>query len=395
MINAQQRPMYRFLMVLTAASMVGLQGYTVLFNNFAVEMVHLEGSHVGIIQSVREVPGFLALLAVYVMLVIKEHRLSALSIAVLGVGVALTGVFPTYVGVIFTTLLMSFGFHYYETTNQSLTLQYFSKDITPLILSRVRSVAAISSIASAAIIWLLGSFLDYRGIFLTIGGFVFLAGVWAFLQDPTHADIPPQRKKMILRRKYWLYYFLTFMSGARRQIFMVFSMFLLVKVFHFSVQDMTLLFIVNNTISWILNPLIGRAIVAFGERALCSVEYVGVILVFLTYAYTTHKGVAAGMYVIDCILFNFAVAIRTYFQKIADPKDIAPSTAVGFTINHIAAVFLPALGGYLWMIDYKIPFIAGAALGVVSLLAAQLIRVPQEPAEQTVPMPVYAGAEVD
>ncbi len=182
---------------------------------------------------------------------------------------------------------------------------------------------------------------------------------------------------MVLKRRYWLYYALTFMSGARRQIFMVFSMFLLVKNFHFSVQEMTLLFLFNNAVNWFVNPLIGRAINAFGERLLCSVEYTGVVAVFLTYAYTGSKGVVAAMYVMDSILFNFAVAIRTYFQKIADPQDIAPSSAVGFTINHIAAVFLPALGGYLWMINYRIPFQVGAALGLLSLFLAQLIRLPR------------------
>ncbi|AJE02779.1 MFS transporter [Geobacter pickeringii] len=391
MINAEQRPMFRFLAVMTAASMVGLQGYTILFNNFAVETVHLEGRHVGIIQSVREVPGFLALLAVYVMMVVKEHRLSAFSIALLGFGVALTGIFPSFAGVALTTLVMSFGFHYYETTNQSLTLQYFSTHLSPLVMGKLRSLAAISSIAAAGLIWLLAWFLDYRGIFIVIGAIVLLFGLWGLFQDPTHESVPPQRLRMVVRRQYWLYYLLTFLSGARRQIFMVFSMFLLVKIFHFSMQEMTILFLINNGINWFLNPLIGRAINFFGERALCSLEYLGVILVFITYAYATSKGMVAGMYILDSILFNFAVAIRTYFQKIADPQDIAPSSAVGFTINHIAAVFLPALGGYLWMIDYRIPFLAGAVLGGVSLLFAQCIRLPAD--ERSLPVAGAAEAE--
>jgi hypothetical protein len=378
MVDDSQKPMLRFLSVLTAASMIGLQGYMILFNNFAVEAVGLEGRHIGIIQSFREVPGFLSLLAVYVMLIIKEHRLSALSIVLLGAGVGLTGLLPSYAGIILSTLIMSFGFHYYETTNQSLTLQYFSVGISPLILSRLRSLAAAFSIISACLIWALGWFFDYRGIYLTIGLLVFLAGCWAFYQDPTHQSVPRQRLKMSLRKRYWLFYLLTFLSGARRQIFMVFSMFLLVKIFHFSVREVTLLFLINNTINWIVNPLIGRAIIAFGERTLCSIEYVGVIFIFLTYAFSTSKMVVGGMYILDSILFSFAVAIRTYFHKIADPKDIAPSTAVGFTINHIAAVFLPALGGYLWMIDYRIPFYMGAALGAVSLVLAQWIRLPEK-----------------
>lgn len=376
MIEESQRPMLRFLALLTAASMIGIQGYTILFNNFAVETVGLEGRHVGFIQSVRELPGFLALLVVYVLLVIREHRLSALAIAVLGMGVAMTGLLPSYGGVLFTTLFMSIGFHCYEMTSQSLTLQYFATNVSPLVIGRLRSIAAASSIVAAALIWCLDFFLDYRGMFLIIGGLVFLAGCWGLFQDPTHADIPPQRLRMVLRRRYWLYYLLTFLSGARRQIFTVFSIFLLVKIFHCSVGEVTLLFLVNNAINWFLNPLIGRAIVAFGERTLCTVEYGVVILVFLTYAYTTSKGVAAAMYILDAILFNFAVAIRTYFHKIADPRDIAPSTAVGVTINHLAAVFLPALGGLLWMVDYRIPFVAGAVLGVVSLACAQFIRIP-------------------
>lgn len=368
--------MFRFLAVLTAASMAGLQGYTILFNNYAVETVHLEGLHVGLIQSVREIPGFLALTAIYVMMVVREHRLAALSIALLGFGVALTGFFPTFGGVALTTLVMSFGFHYYETVNQSLTLQYFSTHQSPLVMGKLRSLAAITSIISAALIWFLGFVMSYTGIFVVVGGIVFIAGIWAMFQDPTHAAVPPQKLRMFLKRRYWLYYLLTFMSGARRQIYMVFSMFLMVKVFGFSVQIITLLFIINNLINWIINPMIGRAINAFGERTLCTVEYAGVIMVFLTYAYTSSKWVVAVMYVLDYILYNFSVAIRTYFQKIAHPEDIAPTSAVGFTINHIAAVFLPALGGYLWMLDYRIPFFMGAALGLVSLILAQCIRVP-------------------
>lgn len=383
MLTEVNQPMFRFLAVLTAASMVGLQGYTILFNNYAVETVHLEGVHIGLIQSVREIPGFLALTAIYVMLVIREHRLAALSIALLGFGVALTGLFPSFGGVALTTLVMSFGFHYYETVNQSLTLQYFSTHQSPLVMGKLRSLAAITSIVAAALIWAMGFFLDYAAIFLVIGGVVCAAGLWGAFRDPTHADIPPQHLRMFLKRRYWLYYLLTFLSGARRQIYMVFSMFLMVKIFHFSVQTITLLFIINNLINWVINPLIGRAINAFGERALCTVEYAGVIGIFLAYAYASSPWVVGAMYILDYVLFNFAVAIRTYFQKIADPQDIAPTSAVGFTINHVAAVFLPALGGWLWMLDYRIPFLMGAVLGGVSLVLAQFIRIPPRPAAGT------------
>ncbi|MDW7772241.1 MAG: MFS transporter [Desulfobulbaceae bacterium] len=373
MISNEQKPMLRFLIVLTASSVIGLQAWMILFNNFAVEEVGLEGQHIGIIQSVREIPGFLALLAVYFLLIIREHRLSALSIVFLGIGTAAAGFFPTFGGLLVTTLIMSFGFHYFETTNQSLTLQYFDKTVSPIIFGRLRSLAAAANIVAAVLILLLNPLFGYKHMYLFMGGLVTVAGLWALKQDPTHKNIVPQHKKMILRRRYSLYYFLTFMAGARRQIFMAFAVFLMVKIFHFSVREVTILFIVNNLINYFLNPLIGRAIVHFGERRVLTIEYTGLILVFLAYAFTGSKIVVTIMYILDHILFNFAIAIRTYFQKIADPKDIAPSMAVGFTINHIAAVVMPVIGGLVWMIDYRIPFIAGAAMSLISLLAVQKI----------------------
>jgi len=373
MLTSEQRPMLRFLIVQTAASVVGLQCWMILFNNFAVEVAGLNGLQVGIIGSVREVPGFLALLAVFVMLVIREHRLSALSIVLLGIGTGLTGLLPSFTGLIITTLIMSFGFHYYETTNQSLTLQYFSTATSPLVFGRLRSLAAATSIVVGLLIYLMGLVFSYRVMFLVIGALVVAAGIWGLRQDPTDRQLTPQHRKMIFRRKYFLYYFLTFMAGARRQIFIAFSVYLLVKVFHCTVTEITLLFVVNNAVNFILSPVIGRAIVRFGERWVLSIEYGGLIGVFLVYAFTGSKLLVIVMYVLDHILFNFAIAIRTYFQKVADPADIAPSMAVGFTINHIAAVVMPAIGGFLWMVDYRIPFIAGAIFSLISLLAVQRI----------------------
>lgn len=375
MKTVKQNPMYQYLIVLTIASSVGLQAWLVLFNNFAVEVAGLQGNHVGMIQSVREIPGFLALLAIFVMIFIKEHRLSALSILFLGLGLAATGIFPSYPGLLLTTLITSFGFHYYETTNQSLTLQYFDKHTSPWVFGKLRSLSAAANIGIGVFIYLFASILDFTQIYLLIGVMIIAAGLWGFLKDPADRNIVPQHKKMIFRKKYWLFYFLTFMGGARRQIFMAFAVFLLVKKFQFSVHEVTALFVVNNLINYFLSPIIGKAIIRFGERKVLSLEYSSLIFIFLAYAAVESKTLVALLYILDHIFFNFAIAIRTYFQKIGDPRDIASSMAVGFTINHLAAVFLPAIGGILWMIDYRIPFVAGACMSLISLIAVQQIGI--------------------
>ena len=154
-----------------------------------------------------------------------------------------------------------------------------------------------------------------------------------------------------------------------------FAVFLLVKKFDFTVKEITILFVINNIVNYFLSPLIGRSIVRFGERKVLSLEYFSLFFIFLSYAIVQTKAIITILYILDHIFFNFAIAIRTYFQKIGDPRDIAPSMAVGFTINHIAAVVFPAVGGYLWMIDYRIPFACGALLSLISLFAVQKIRI--------------------
>lgn len=366
-------PMYRYLAVLTICSTIGLQTWHTLFNNFAVEVAGLGGDHVGIIQSVREIPGFLALLTVYVIMIIKEYRLSALSVLIMGFGLAYTGLLPSFAGLTLTTLVMSFGFHYYETTNMSLTLQYFDENTSPWVFGKQRSYAAVSSIAAGLFIYVLAFFLTYTQLYLLFGTLIIAAAVWGLKQEPAQQKVPRQHKKMILRKKYWLFYFLTFMAGARRQIFMAFAVLLMVQKFHYSVQEITILFVINNIINYYLSPMIGKGIIRFGERRILSLEYISLVFIFSAYAMTGSKWIVAVLYVLDHIFFNFSIAIRTFFQKVGDPRDIAPSMAVGFTINHIAAVILPALGGFLWVLDYRIPFFGGAAMALISLLAVQAI----------------------
>jgi len=369
----KQRRMYLFLLVLVIGTGVAFQGWRTLLNNFAVETAGLDGLGMGVVQSIREVPGFLALLAIYVIMVIREHRLAALSVALMGLGVAMTGFLPSLPGLILTTLIMSFGFHYFETMNQSLTLQYFSHSEAPLVMGRMRSVSALTNILVGGTIYVLARWLGYSEMFALFGAVAILAGLWGLARDPSQTDIPPQHKKMMFKGRYWLYYALTFMSGARRQIFVAFAVFLLVEKFDYTIQQVTILFVVNNVLNYFIAPLIGKAVNRLGERVVLTVEYTTLVLVFLGYAFTESALLAGALYVADNIVFNFAMAIKTFYQKIADPRDIASGMAVGFTINHIAAVFIPALGGLAWIANYKAVFFAAAGMSLISLVLSQLV----------------------
>ena len=364
--------------LLVVVATVGHQMWRTLLNNYAVDQVGLSGLHMGLIQSLREVPGFLTFLVVYVLLVLKEHRLSAWSVILFGAGIICTGIFPSFSGLLVTTFFMSLGFHYFETTRQSLVLQYFNKQESPLVLANWRSLSALANISIGAVIWVVFKYTDLpmSWAYTIMGIFIIGVGIYSLSKDPADKNLPIQHKKIVIRKKYWLFYALNFLSGARRQIFVVFAVFMLVEKYAFSVWEISALFVLNNVITWLVSPYIGKAINRYGERIMLSVEYISLILIFFGYAFISAKYFIVALYVLDHVFFNFSIGIHTFFQKTADPKDIAPSMAVSFSINHISAVVIPAIGGMLWMLNWRIPFISGACLAVISLILVQYIKLP-------------------
>ena len=379
MIDPSLQQRLRFLVLMSIAMPIAFATWTALLNNFVVERAAFNGSQIGNLQSLREVPGFLAFTTVFLLLVIREQSFAVLSLAVLGVGVALTGFLPTEYGLYFTTVLMSVGFHYYETLKQSLSLQWLPKDQAPQLLGRLISVGALTSICMYALWLLVFKFLqpDYRWIYLLAGGLcVGLAG-YLYLGFPNFNADNSQTKSLFIRRRYWLYYALTFFSGARRQIFMVFAGFMMVEKFGYSVEQIVALFLINQLFNFLFAERIGKLIGRVGERRALVFEYVGLIGVFISYALVENATVGAVLYVIDHLFFALAIAIKTYLQKIGDPKDMAGTASMAFTINHIAAVVVPAALGLVWLNAPSLVFLLGAGFAGCSLLLA--LNVPEHP----------------
>ncbi|MGR5131001.1 MFS transporter [Vibrio alfacsensis] len=370
-----------FLLLISIIVPIAFSTWMALLNNFVIEKANFDGADIGLLQSVREIPGFLAFTVVFVLLVIREQRFMLVSLAMLTLGTALTGYFPSLFGLLLTTLLMSTGFHYFETLKQSLSLQWLSKCEAPEMLGKFISVGALASLITYGAIWVLLEQLklDFKTVYLLSGGLGFLLILVMAFAFPEFKTEVPQNKKLVLRKRYWLYYALTFMSGARRQIFTVFAGFLMVEKFGYSAADITLLFLVNYLFNFLFAKRIGRFIGQVGERRALVFEYVGLIFVFVGYGLVQNAEWAGALYIIDHLFFALALAIKTYFQKIADPADMASTAGVAFTINHIAAVVIPVTFGVIWLVSPSSVFYIGAAMAAVSLLLS--FNIPEKPQE--------------
>ncbi len=392
--EAKSLPRWRrpeaLLYLMAAAQPISFATWSALINNFVIERAAFTGREIGWLQSVREVPGFLAIGVIVVLWLMREQVLALSALVLLGVATALTAAFPSFAGLLTLTLLSSIGFHYFETVNQSLQLQWTTKAEAPRRLGRIVAVSSGASLLAYGLLVLTWHRfnLSYELVFGIAGGSTALMAVFAALAFPRFEAPNPQIKRLLLRRRYWLYYALQFMAGARRQIFVVFAAFMMVERFGFDVQALTSLFLINYAANIVVAPLLGRLVAHFGEKRALMIEYTGLAAVFLGYGalYQFDLGplFAAGLYVADHLFFAMAFALKTYFQKIADPADIAPTAAVAFTINHIAAVALPAALGYLWVTDPSAVFLLAAGMAGVSLSLALMIPRHPEKGNETV-----------
>ena len=392
--DAGNLPFWRrpvFLLFLMAAGMpLAFATWTALLNNFVIEAAAFDGVKIGWLHTAREIPGFLAIGVILLLLVIREQSLGILSLALLGAATAVVAWFPTFGGIIATTMISSVGFHYFETVQQSLRLQWLDKDEAPKMFGWIIAVGSCTSLFAYAMIvfgWVAFD-LSYNVVYLTAGGATVAVALFCAVAYPRFESTVQQSKRMVLRRRYWLYYTMQFLSGARRQIFVVFAGFMMVEKFGFEVHELTALYMLNLVANIVFAPIMGRLVGRFGERNALAIEYFGLSLVFFLYAGIYYFGwglmLAAALYVIDHLFFALAFALQTYFQKIADPEDIAPTAAVAFTINHVAAVFLPALLGYLWLNSPGAVFGAAAVMAVASFAIALLIPRHPAPGNETI-----------
>ena len=367
----------------------GYQLWRSLFNNFAVDELGVRADQIGLIQSVREIPGLLGFTVGLLAIVLTEMRIAGLSIVLLGLGIALTGSVTSLPGLLASTVLMSIGFHYFMPANSSAVLQLTGEDEAPEVLGRLTSLNALAALSGAGLVFLALGALGFRrlfgitGVLVAIGGGIAL--LWSirksFLPE-TDADAqdldaihPLQRAP--LRRRYWLYYALQFLMGSRRHIFTTFAVFLLVRTHRVGAETITILYLINNLIGAFLYQQFGKIIARVGERRALTINFVLLILVFLGYAYIPILPVLYGLFVADHMLFGFRIALQSYFQKIAvHRREITPNLSLGQTINHIASVIIPLVGGFIWeTVGSQYTFLVGVGIVVISLILVQWMRV--------------------
>jgi len=180
--------------------------------------------------------------------------------------------------------------------------------------------------------------------------------------------------RLVFRRKYWLYYVLCFLDGWRKQMFICFAMFLLVKYYEAKLETVLILWGIVQVFGYVASPHVGRLIDRIGERKVLFAYYPLLIFVFLGYAFIDNVYILYGLFVADGAIFVLSLALTTYVNRLVPKSEHTATLSMGIAMNHVAAVIMPLLGGVLWAYwGRQWPFLAGALAAVLGIPAAMCV----------------------
>ncbi len=340
--------------------------------NFVTAEIGLAPENIGALDGIREIPGLLTAALALAALLFTNSSLASLCLVLVGIGTIVYGQADTFTVLVIGTLIHSVGFHLFAPLQQSMVLSTSPADERGKRLGIMTSIAAFATVLASLLVNFLTPQIQMRNTLLVAAVFAFVGSLVQLIsRKGERADI---RKGMVFKWQYKSYYGLTLLAGSRRQINFTFARMLLVIAFGVPVTAMAALMLVGNLLSIVTRPLFGRIIDRFGERKVLIINYALLIGIFASYAWVDSLIVLYALFVLDHLLLGFDIAITTHLDSIAPRSDIAPSLAMGSTINHITGVIVPVGGGILWSIaGPQSVFLIGAVICALSLLQARTL----------------------
>jgi predicted MFS family arabinose efflux permease len=353
----------------------GLGMQRTLFSNYASEVFGIGAVQLGWLESVREIPGLLTFLMIGLTVYFARNILIAFAVGLVGIGLLLYAGAGGMGGLVLATLTYGIGFHLFFPLQSAQVLGITEPGQKARRLGELSSVAALSYLLAMGLVYVFAGRLSYKQLF-AIAAIVTMGGAMFMLVLPR--TIAAERPRgFVVKRRYGLYYAITFLAASRRQIVTSFAVYALVREYGVPVKTIAALLFVSNVVVIFTRPLCGRITDRIGEMTALRLAYAPVIAVFLGYAFVRYPPALYVLYVVDNLFYGFDVAQQTYLDKIAVRGDVAPTLALGATINHITGVTVPVLSGFLWdTFGHWATFTFGAVVAACSLWVVGTMRLP-------------------
>ena len=347
--------------------------------NFFIETLGLSGGQVLWLEGIRELPGLgLMFIAALTMRLPLPHR-SAASMLIMGVGFALYALIHSYVALLAVAVVASLGMHMWMPLNSTLAMCLSTKDKAGRVLGSLSSVGMLASIAGMGVLSVISRLFEsisLRAYYVGCGVFIIAAAVLIVRIPTSVGATETEPPRMLLSYRYWLYYVLTFLQGARKYAFDSFCTFVLVNNFGLRVWNISSLLLVSSIINMIAAPYVGRLIDRFSERRMVTLSYMLLSLCCIGFATIRAVRILAFLLIAIKLLGMFGMGLTTYVRRISPPEELTPTLSAGISVNHITSVATPLVAGTLLpLIGYGGIFWSMAALIMLSVPFALALRV--------------------
>ena len=347
--------------------------------NFFVDTLGLTGGQVLWLEGIRELPGLaLMFIAAFTMRLPLSWRAAA-AVLMTGIGYLLYATVGSYSALLAVAVFASLGMHMWFPLQNALAMSLSTKDKAGLVLGTLGSVGALASLIGMAILSLvskLASDLPLRAYYVIGGMFVVITAVLLFRLPKDLGSTVEEQPRMLLKRRYWLYYVLTFFEGSRKQVLNTFGMLVLVDRFDLKVWQISLIMLVSSVINMLAGPYVGLLVDRFGERRSVSISYAVLVLCCLGFAFS------ADVWVLVCLLLLIKLAVMmemglsTYIYRLAPAEELTPTLSAGISINHVTSVAMPLVAGALLpYVGYEGVFAGTACMILASIPFAWMLRV--------------------
>lgn len=332
----------------------------------------------GALEVPREFPGFLLVFIAGFLVRIQRSKAIAM-VFVVGIAAFLGFAFLTdsLLKFVLFMVVWSSAMHAFIPLRDTTAIEIAGQGRRGWVLGRVGAYRSIGLITGTAIVWILMSQLktDFK-VTWVVGAVLLIPGIFISLSLP-HSTGDRERitaKRFVFRKKYRLFYALSMLFGARKQIFLTFAPWLLVSVYNQRAPQLALAMGASALIGIFLKPVFGKLIDRLGERTVLMADAVLILLLSTAYAVVPQlagPGTALALlycfFVLDELLFSLSMARTTYLSSIIENKaEMVPTIGLGGTIDHIVSMTVPVIGGILWV---KVgPWAVFAMAGLVAVI---------------------------
>lgn len=372
-----------------------------IVSNYFEQSLGLDGSQFGYITAIREVPGFLLIFVTALFFRLSLPHLTALALGVLAVGFGFFGVSSSFWSVAPWVIFSSAGYHTFLQTSSALSLSLVKETHSGRILGRMAAINQGGALIAMAVVFLVFQFdlLGYAAVFAVCGVAALIAAVAIFrfpnLRDGEVEARAVRREPIVLRREYSRYYLLCILDGARQQIFFSFGLWVLVNHFALDVPVISLVLLAVAIVAMLTSQSVGRLLDRIGERRLLRYVNIAYIVALLGYGLIDNVVAAVTCYVLYSLIMPLSwMGSSTYLRKIAPHEDIAPSLAMGLTMQHAPAIIVPIAAGFILnFVGYQIPFLIAVIFAALAIPVTQRLFPDQQKSSRRIAQDVVPDSD--